>query len=328
LSEALENAGRLDEEATRLADELHAADEVYRGTRQELARVQQEVDGHKQDIAQADAQIARSTEASAALAKRSEDLSQRLSRLAGEDQVAATKLEELSAASHALFKKLNQLKQTKLELGSQKEQHEARLLQLKEQVARSEMELETLRTELHRRKSRHTSLSEIQERYEGFQRGVRAIMQSEKRDRVRGLVVDIVQAPAEYEAAVEAVLGERLGSIIVEAHDAGVEAVDYLKQRSEGRGTVIPVGVRDTFVPLTDCVPAGTRPLLELVGYDRRYDRVATYLFGDVVLVEDLNHALDLWKGGAQCTFVTRDGEVVDPHGVVTGGSRESGAGV
>ena len=329
LTTARDNAGRLDEEATRLADELAAADEVYRGTREELARVQREVDGHKQAIAQADAQIAGSTEAQAALGKRLGDLSHRLSRLAGEDQTAQTRLEELSAESQALFKKLNQLRQTKLELGSQKEQHEQRLAHLKEQVARSEMELETLRTELHRRKSRHTSLAEIQERYEGFQRGVRAIMQSEKREHgVRALVADIVQAPAEYEAAVEAVLGDRLGSIIVESHDVGVEAIDYLKQRSEGRGTFIPIEVRDGAVPLTDCVPQGTQPLLELIGYDRSYDRVATYLFGDVVVVDDLNHALALWKEGARCTFVTRDGEVVDPHGVVTGGSRESAAGV
>src|SRR6185295_9641057 len=47
-----------------------------------------------------------------------------------------------------------------------------------------------------------------------------------------------------------------------------------------------------------------------------------------VVLVDDLQHALALWKDGARNTFVTRDGEVIDPHGVVTGGSSDSGAGV
>src|SRR5205085_2244744 len=126
--------------------------------------------------------------------------------------------------------------------------------------------------------------------------------------------------------------GERLGSIIVESHEVGVEAIDYLKTRSEGRGTFIPVDLRGQSalapVPTNDSVPAGARPLLELVGFDRSYDRVATYLFGDVVLVDDLTHALALWKDGSRSTFVTRDGEVVDPHGVVTGGSRDVGTGV
>jgi chromosome segregation ATPase len=51
---------------------------------------------------------------------------------------------------------------------------------------------------------------------------------------VRGLVADIVQPPPELETALEAVLGERLGNIIVESHEVGVEAIDFLKQRSEG----------------------------------------------------------------------------------------------
>jgi len=36
--------------------------------------------------------------------------------------------------------------------------------------------------------------------------------------------------------------------------------------------------------------------MLELIGYDRRYDRVAAYLLGDVIVVENLRLALDLWR--------------------------------
>ena len=103
---------------------------------------------------------------------------------------------------------------------------------LREEVARGEIELETLREEAHRRRSRLQSLAEIQDRYESFQRGVRAIMQR-VRDRgrrpaegadsvakplgtwrtggVRGLVADIVQPPPELETALEAVLGRATG---------------------------------------------------------------------------------------------------------------------
>ena len=44
---------------------------------------------------------------------------------------------------------------------------------------------------------------------------------------VKGLVADIVQPPPELETALEAVLGERLGNIIVESHEVGVEAIDF-----------------------------------------------------------------------------------------------------
>ena len=68
--------------------------------------------------------------------------------------------------------------------------------------------------------------------------------------------------------------------------------------------------------------------MLDLVRYDRHYDGVAAYLLGDVIVVENLNRALELWRETRTTkTLVTLDGEVVDPHGVVTGGSRESSVG-
>jgi chromosome segregation protein len=66
-------------------------------------------------------------------------------------------------------------------------------------------------------------------------------------------------------------------------------------------------------------------PMLELIGYDRQYDEVAAYLLGDVLVVEDLERALTLWRETQTSkTIVTLEGEVIDPKGVVTGGSRES----
>ena len=65
--------------------------------------------------------------------------------------------------------------------------------------------------------------------------------------------------------------------------------------------------------------------MLELIGYDRQYDEVAAYLLGDVLVVEDLERALTLWRETHTTkTIVTLEGEVIDPKGVVTGGSRES----
>jgi chromosome segregation protein len=65
--------------------------------------------------------------------------------------------------------------------------------------------------------------------------------------------------------------------------------------------------------------------MLELIGYDPQYNEVASYLLGDVLVVEDLERALALWRETqTQKTIVTLEGEVIDPRGVVTGGARES----
>ena len=66
--------------------------------------------------------------------------------------------------------------------------------------------------------------------------------------------------------------------------------------------------------------------MLELIGYDRQYDAVAAYLLGDVLVVEDLERALDAVARDAHRRRPSSRSTArsIDPHGVVTGGSRES----
>ncbi len=52
------------------------------------------------------------------------------------------------------------------------------------------------------------------------------------------------------------------------------------------------------------------------------YADLAERLLGDAVLVDDLDHGIELWRrNGHWRTLVTRDGEVVRPDGAVGGGS-------
>src|SRR5437660_8416576 len=55
------------------------------------------------------------------------------------------------------------------------------------------------------------------------------------------------------------------------------------------------------------------------------YRDVAEYLLSDVVVVRDLKAGIALWnRNGFYSTMVTPDGEVIDPMGIVTGGSGAS----
>jgi len=383
----------LDGEATSSRAEFEAKQQEHEELRAALAEARRELDGCLGEVAGGQARIARNEAERSAAGARAEDLNMRLSAIAAEDVAAAERVTTLAAEDEELRASLAALEVRRDQQVERRRDEEARLATFRAEAARSELELETLREEAHRRRSRLASLVEIQDRYESFQKGVRAIMQ-QRRERegqgapsgIRGVVADIMQPPPELETAVEAVLGERLGNIIVESHDVGVEAIEFLKSRSEGRSSFIPVGLRSTVTPapsatmassggegtvifdagagtgalfglaasageamgqpvamlpsdgagLSDVVsrawPTGEGvrgPILELIGYDRQYDAVASYLLGDVLVVEDLHKAIALWRETrTDKTIVTLDGEVVDPHGVVTGGSRESSVGV
>lgn len=339
LARVRDEAARLSRDAEARAGELTRLEEALQIARHALADAQGDLDAARAEISRAQSEIARAEGNQRSLERRRDDLELRRARLEEERGRISTRRAELSGAIAGLDQTLGSLRQLKLDLGVKKDELEERLARLRERAAQGEAEIETLRTELHRRRSRLVSLKEIQDRYEGFARGTRAVMQhrpgddAEKR-RIRGLVADIVEAPPEYEPAVEAVLGDRLGSILVESREVGVEAIDFLKKRAEGRSSFIPlVGIQppettDDGIQVVEA--AGVRgPILSLVKCKEEYAAVADYLFRDVVVVESLPRALELWEAGLRKTIVTLDGDVLDRHGVVTGGSRDTaGAGI
>jgi chromosome segregation protein len=218
-----------------------AADEA----RQMLANAQSRLDEARNQLAQGRADMVRAESRKEGLARRREETRRRLERILADTELANERVEKLDKEARGLERQLGELRQTRLDLGSQAENLEARRHSLEETVQRCEAQVETLRTELHRRRSRLQSLVEIQDKYEGFARGTRAVMQASS-DRlglageIRGLVADVVHAPERLEAAVEAALGDRLGGILVASPDAGLRAVRFLKDTNAGRSAFVP----------------------------------------------------------------------------------------
>jgi chromosome segregation protein len=366
-------ATNIDEIGARLTEIDAAADASEReyeaqallqdARRAMLAAARHELEQAQAGIAAARASMARREAERAGAVQRRDELSARVASVAAEEAVAGERLEALVVEERRLRDAIDGLAARVDGARGRAASDEAALARVRAELGRGELELETLREEAHRRRSRLASLTEIQDRYERFQKGVRAIMQEHRAagggDGIKGVVADIVRPPPELETAVEAVLGERLGNVIVDSHEAGIEAVQFLKRTREGRSSFIPRALRTqaprgevlydasgaagtsaeaggpvAMMPAVDddIVAAawpkgdGVRgPMLELIGYDRQYDEVAAYLLGDVLVVEDLERALTLWRETHTTkTIVTLEGEVIDPKGVVTGGSRES----
>ncbi len=193
-----------------------------------------------------------------------------------------------------------------------------------------EKKIEDLKERLREARSLLVSLEDLQKNYEGYQEGVRAIMLKHRGEAgstgICGLVAEIIEAPETYEKALTAVLGDRLQYVIVRSYEVGLEAIEFLKRESSGRGSFIPRELsRKQHRPLPLAELEAIAPLLNLVSVKEGYQEIAEYLLGDVVVVHNLRAALDLWhRNGFLSTLVTPDGEVLDSMGAVTGGSVES----
>jgi chromosome segregation protein len=184
--------------------------------------------------------------------------------------------------------------------------------------------------------SRLETLREMERKFAHYPRAVQTMMTQEtcpeqsRRDggqqNICGVVAQVFEVPQAYERAVAAVLGEKLECIIVTGVEQGVEAVKHLCASQGGRGSFVPLAPRRqnrSLLSTSDESGQGEElPLLKVVSVAEEYREVLEVLMGDAVVVSDLAAGLRLWqKHSGQRTFVTLQGEVLSPQGLVSGGS-------
>ncbi|MFO0596851.1 MAG: chromosome segregation protein SMC [Myxococcaceae bacterium] len=245
-------------------------------------------------------------------------------------ELAQLKAEEtqLDTARKEVLERVEKARQLSIELTQRRGEEEATLQQVREAFAENEVMVVAVREELADRRSRLTSLEEIAKNYDGFDRGVRAVMGHAGPELrvagVYGLVSDVIAAPSEHERAIEAALGERLQQVIVETPERAVSLVQWLHAGQEGRSTFVPVlaSAGDVLPSIEGTLTAST---LVQVGDETLKPLVAQLLSG-VAIVDDLETARRLGQAHPQHTFVTREGDVVRPGGVITGGVMEGPA--
>jgi chromosome segregation protein len=338
-----------DVEATRVAAAV-TADRVQRAESERAAAAQQllvderELAGREDDLAAARAalgmlqealeaaksalieHVAREVEARnrvTVLQQRGEDMARQLDKLRNEEASLEQHRGEIEAQLAARRVDLDRLRAELTAATGAQEARTNELRALAETRRRWERDALELEGALLQTRSRLHSLEQIQYNYEGFHRGVRAIMRAEQHpDGVLGVVADVIDIPQEYERAVAAVLGDRLQYVIVRGESDGAEQVDRLRQDASGRSSFIPLQPRVPDLSALAKLNGTSRRLMDLVRVDDRYRSVAQSLLGEVVLVPNLQTAVDLWRqNGIRVTLVTPEGDVIDPSGVITGGS-------
>ena len=221
-----------------------------------------------------------------------------------------------------------------------KKQLEKKSKSLAEHVKR----VQTLDLERSQVRSSYTTLKKMEDNFEWYKDGVRAIMKKNRADKdgvlpggleiddsnsILGLMADIVEPKPSYETAVEAVLGESLQYILVKDQKAGHGSIDYLQTTGEGRGGFIPVSsVKDMGFD-SKVKPDRQKRLLNHVSVKEGFEKVTEALLGHVVVTADIEEAIKIFNGnGAWQTIVTKDGDLISHQGIMVGGSKEKLSGI
>ena len=251
-----------------------------------------------------------------ALRARRDELAGRRSRLSEEQRILGERLSANASGREAVRERLASLEADRVRIAAEHAELGATLERLALEEAGAGAALDAVRAELTQLRSRAESLRELQARYEGCARGAASLLARE--DTEGALLASVLQVPAALERAVAAALGGRLGHVVVADTPAATAAVHWLRETGSGSATVVP---RDPERRATVIVPAGRR-LLDEIQVDPQHWSLAEAVLGHVLLADDLEEALRLWRDASYAvTVVTPAGEALDPLGAVTGGS-------
>jgi chromosome segregation protein len=233
------------------------------------------------------------------------------------------RLEEFAATVEA--GKLN----ARTQLGTVEERHQ-HLRELQSQLESVTAELDRLLQEQAEKKSRLNVLSQLQESHEGFTEATLAAL-AQSAD-VLGTLADRIRVPDEHVTAIEAALGHHLQLVLTNHPDAARAILSDLTARHKGRASLAPL---EWQLPISDSVdstdrtmPEGAIRALQVIDADPSVTPLLASLLARTLIVADLESATALWReSNGHFDLVTRTGELLNRHGVYTGGSSNSAQG-
>jgi chromosome segregation protein len=294
-------------------------------TASEMARLRQEVSAATRQRMEQEsrAQLARVME---------EKISDELDRSDAELRLVNEQIEELSIQRDELHTSADENEQILAALQADLESTRGKLAAAEAELTQTARELDKVGREAQDSKSRHDALAELQENYEGYFRGVKEVMRASQRGELqglRGVVSTIIEAKKEHELAIESALGGQAQDIIVERAEDAKAAIGWLKRNQLGRATFLPLDLLEPKDTPHEVRQAAREPgvvglAMELVKFDESIRKAAQYLLGNVIVCENLDVAIGLERRGIRTRFVTLDGDMVTPHGAMSGGSVKS----
>lgn len=157
------------------------------------------------------------------------------------------------------------------------------------------------------------------------------------RSQVKGLVAELITLDKEnFDAstALEICAGGKLYNVVIENEKVGSQLLD--KGRLRRRWTLIPLnkiqGFRvsaEKLAAAEKIAPGKANLALNLIGYDEEVFAAMEWIFGSTFICEDAQTAKDVtFNKSIGIKSVTLDGDVYDPHGTLSGGSKPNSSGI
>jgi chromosome segregation protein len=216
------------------------------------------------------------------------------------------------------------------------EEHQAILIrerQAAETLAAAERHCEELKGRSSALEERLDALRERERERVGYPQGVGEILRGESGFTPPGVVGERLDVPRDLARAVEATLGPLLDAILVSGNKEASLGIEHLRRNAGGRARFVAVSAGGAAADVPADAPGPALPTLPqaIVGRPGILGRLADTVAGSVpppiaallsraLLVEDLDRAFELHASDPDWAYVTLEGDIVHPAGVIEGG--------
>ena len=354
--ERLINIGR---ELTRLEEEIASAEERLGTERAELARLEDgeksygsEVEKIRIELQDAILRLNEDSRKSSSIAMETEEIKNRLIDINNQNVTRNAEIKTLSNYKTTLEERretlteefetrdrtdsenkenlravIEKISANDAELKTQKEKLEEvtdNIVTVASSIEKTIKKIDEISVKANQAIARRSTIEEMEANYEGYNNAVRSVMNAGRRGMI-GTVSDIIEVPHGFETAIETALGNSLQNIVCEDDESATKTIEWLKETGSGRVTFLPVrSVRADRISVPASVKSADGYIgiaSDMVGCDKRYRDIVDYLLCRVILAEDMQKAVRISKmdiGGFR--VVTRDGEVINAFGAITGG--------
>lgn len=264
-----------------------------------------------------------------------EEIKSRLSAIDETVQSVDKEIETASAQKQETEDNITFIKERIAEYENSMDGYRLKLKNKTEKAEKIKADYDKLVRSLEEKQSKARMLSDLEKNMEGFAGSVKAVMRqsaSKALSGINGTLAQLISVDNDYSTAVEVALGAAMQNIVVDNEADAKRAINYLKQNNQGRATFLPVSaIKPRYIDeknLDDNF-GFVDIAANLVDCDAKYKNIVSNLLGRVMIVEDIDCAIGISKRYKhKYKIVTLDGQVMNPGGSMTGGSRSRGAGI
>ncbi len=309
--------------------ELNEKQEELARITEKLSAKELEIEGYKQTVEQnTDKKYELQSEINAQEInfqnheKRQNQIKQEIQTTISELDNTRMNKEEISKGFYESENKKNKAQKSLEEVAKQKQE-------ANQKIKSFESNINILSSDMRIKESRLKFLIETEKEKEGYIKSVKSLLKDCENIKdlgkgMHGVLANIIEVPDELETAIEMCLGASLQNIVTDTEEDAKKLVEHLRKNNLGRASFLPIAsVKGKKLEKLKGNQSGVIGIAsDLVKFNKKYEQIILNLLGRTVIVDNMDTAIKVAKqNGYTFRIVTKDGDLINPSGAITGGS-------